>query len=87
MQTFLPHEDFVESASSLDWRRLGKQRIETKQILLTLTGHSSGWVNHPAVKMWRGHEYSLAFYGCVICEEWRSRGYRDEQLEIFRFLE
>jgi hypothetical protein len=28
MQTFLPYKSFEESASVLDWRRLGKQRVD-----------------------------------------------------------
>jgi len=33
MQTFLPYPNFVETAKCLDYRRLGKQRVEAKQIL------------------------------------------------------
>jgi len=33
MQTFLPYENFEESARALDDRRLGKQRVEAKQII------------------------------------------------------
>lgn len=77
MQTFLPYSSFAQSASALDWRRLGKQRVEAKQILLALSDSSYGWQNHPAVKMWRGHEAALAEYGWTICEEWTRRGYRD----------
>jgi hypothetical protein len=33
MQTFLPHPDFAESAKVLDYRRLGKQRVEVLQLL------------------------------------------------------
>lgn len=33
MQTFLPYKSFQRSAKCLDWRRLGKQRTEAKQIL------------------------------------------------------
>lgn len=36
MQTFLPYPDFELSVRALDNRRLGKQRVEAKQILLTL---------------------------------------------------
>lgn len=36
MQTFLPYPDFVESVRVLDYRRLGKQRVEVLQILKTL---------------------------------------------------
>ena len=33
MQTFLPYKSFEESAKVLDWRRLGKQRVEGMQII------------------------------------------------------
>ena len=86
MQTFLPHADFYKTASVLDWRRLGKQRIEAKQILLTIEKgeEAGGWRNHPAVNMWRGYENALAVYGITICLEWIERGYNDNQLEWFR---
>lgn len=84
MQTFLPLPDYEESARVLDYRRLGKQRVECKQILNALTGESKGWVNHPATKMWRGHEYHLILYALYICEEWCSRGYSDTLNAWFR---
>jgi hypothetical protein len=83
MQTFLPYPDFDKSASCLDRQRLGKQRVETKQILLALLGQSKGWVNHPATKMWRGHEIALAVYGIAMCEEWKRRGYKDNLQSFF----
>lgn len=82
MQTFLPLPDFVETAKVLDWRRLGKQRCEAWQIIQALCG-GTGWVNHPAVKMWRGHVSCLAAYGVTICDEWISRGYRDTMRQRF----
>lgn len=83
MQTFLPYSSFQESAKVLDRQRLGKQRVETYQILRTLTGVSSGWQNHPAVKMWRGYDQALADYGATVCFEWIDRGYKDTLLEHF----
>lgn len=77
MQTFLPYPDFYASARTLDNRRLGKQRVETLQILNALSNPSYGWQNHPAVKMWRGHIPHLVLYGLAICEEWRKRGFND----------
>ena len=77
MQTFLPYESFHLSAKCLDYRRLGKQRVEAKQILDTLEGKSSGWRHHPAVKMWAGCEEALRQYLRVMIEEWVSRGYRN----------
>lgn len=83
MQTFLPYSDFSKTARALDYRRLGKQRVETKQILMALTGESTGWVNHPATKMWRGYEFLLAYYGSVMSAEWKARGYVDNLLPYF----
>ena len=54
MQTFLPVADFDESARLLDSPRLGKQRVETLQVLRALELPDYGWANHPAVLMWRG---------------------------------
>jgi hypothetical protein len=91
MQTFLPHADFAESARVLDRQRLGKQRVECLQIVRTLTGVSGGWVNHPAVKMWRGHEVALVEYGLAICDEWVARNYRDgcrdQMVELVKVVE
>lgn len=77
MQTFLPYSDFKISAACLDNKRLGKQRVETLQILNVLLGKSDGWKNHPAVKMWKGHEYQLCQYGIVCCDRWIKLGFKD----------
>lgn len=77
MQTFLPYPSFSQSAACLDNRRLGKQRVETLQILNALTDPTKGWKNHPATKMWSGHIPALAAYGIAICDEWIGRGFRD----------
>ena len=52
MQTFLPYDDFVKSAKVLDYRRLGKQRVEAMQLLKAISGQG-GWRNHPAALMWK----------------------------------
>jgi hypothetical protein len=78
MQTFIPYgSDFSATAKCLDRQRLGKQRVETYQILRSLAGKIKGWHSHPAVKMWRGYEEALVAYGLAICDEWIARGYRD----------
>ena len=78
MQTFLPYANFRTSAESLDYRRLGKQRVETLQMLRALEPDStSGWRNHPATRMWAGFEYQLAKYGITMCGVWIERGYND----------
>lgn len=86
MQTFLPYRDFRRSAAVLDDRRLGKQRVETLQILRALTWETYGWKHHPAVRMWRGHIPALVRYGVDITDQWLRRGRADtvrEQLLAF----
>jgi hypothetical protein len=77
VQTFLPYADFATSAAVLDDRRLGKQRVETFQVLRALTWPSYGWKHHPVVKMWRGFTDALVSYGVVVCREWERRGHAD----------
>jgi hypothetical protein len=62
MQTFLPVADFEESARLLDSPRLGKQRVETLQVLRALELPDYGWASHPVVRMWRGRTAGLG--GC-----------------------
>ena len=81
MQTFLPYSDYAKSAKVLDNRRLGKQRVETLQIMKAILQPDYGWQNHPAVKMWRNHAVALLEYQVAICNEWTSRGYKDTCLE------
>jgi hypothetical protein len=77
MQTFLPYADFRKTVKCLDYRRLGKQRVEAYQILKILNGETNRWVNHPAVLMWRGYENALGLYmnHCIL--EWVNRGYNN----------
>src|SRR5436190_17613320 len=77
MQTFLPVADFEESARLLDSPRLGKQRVETLQILRALELPDYGWANHPAVLMWRGRTPALVAYGLAMVRVWRERGFAD----------
>ena len=79
MQTFLPYPDFEKTFKCLDYRRLGKQRVEAMQIYNIISGRSNkkGWVNHPAVKMWRGYHNALSLYHNACIKEWISRGYNN----------
>ena len=79
MQTFLPYKDFKKSFKCLDYRRLGKQRVESYQILNVLLERTStkGWRNHPATKMWRGYENALKLYMNLCIDEWVDRGYNN----------
>jgi hypothetical protein len=77
MQTFLPVADFAETAQLLDSPRLGKQRVETLQVLRALELPDYGWANHPVVTMWRGHTAGLVVYGLAMVRAWRERGFAD----------
>lgn len=77
MQTFLPVPDFEQSARLLDSPRLGKQRVETLQVLRALELPDYGWANHPVVAMWRGHTAGLVVYGLAMVRVWRERGFAD----------
>lgn len=86
MQTFLISSSFIETAKILDYRRLGKERVETYQLLLAIKDENYGWQNHPAKKMWEESPISLAEYGIIICEEWIKRGYVDNTLPKIKNL-
>jgi hypothetical protein len=77
VQTFLPYPDFERSARVLDQKRLGKQRVETIQIVRALTWEDYAWKSHPAVLMWKGFEEALGRYGFVCCEAWTALGFGD----------
>ena len=90
MQTFLPYASFRKSFECLDYRRLGKQRVEAFQLLVAngdpwalevrarrtgKTDTPKGWVNHPAAVMWRHYNACLRSYYNLCIEEWVKRGY------------
>jgi hypothetical protein len=81
VQTFLPVADFEESARLLDTARLGKQRVETLQVLRALELPDYGWANHPVVTMWRGRTPALVAYGLAVVRVWRERGFADTTQE------
>jgi hypothetical protein len=77
VQTFLPYADFERTARTLDPKRLGKQRVETIQVVRALTRPTYGWANHPAVLMWEGFEEALGSYGLTCCQVWTELGFGD----------
>jgi len=81
MQTFLPYPDFKKSVRALDYRRLGKQRVEAYQIIRTIKS-GGGYKNHPAVKMWRGHVNALKLYHNLCIDEWVRRGYTNRMKKM-----
>lgn len=77
MQTFLPYSDFARSAKCLDYRRLGKQRIEAFQLLYALKDPWSlderSWRienglmdNKPTKRGWANHPAALMWKGYEI---------------------
>ena len=98
MITFVPFDDVVACAKALDYRRLGKQRIEAMQIWKALMGKGKilpdgsegppykGWVNHPATLMWKGHVDFLAMYHNAMIDEWAETVGRDSVGLIAKML-
>ncbi len=85
MQTFLPYSDFQKSAECLDNKRLNKQILEASQIYKIVKENrtTGGWINHPAIKMWRGYSNALALYHNECLKEWLKRG----KNHSFKFIE
>jgi len=90
LQTFLPYANFDKSCWCLDYRRLGKQRVEAAQILAThgvCIKRPNGefftptHVNHPIHNIWKNHLEALKQYYNLCISEWVSRGYRNN-LEV-----
>lgn len=68
MMTFRPYANHQQSAKVLDYRRLGKQRVEAYQIMSAMmaqaTGEQGGWTNHPIVLMWAGRRNPYLDHHC-----------------------
>lgn len=80
--TFIVVGDFVLNASLLDDARLGKQRVEAKQILdAILTGR--GWIHHPITKSWGPYVPALVYYYNCIVIEWIKRG-KDNNMPLYQ---
>jgi hypothetical protein len=78
LQTFLPYPNIKLSLKTLDNKRLGKQRVESKVIIDLLLGRKNNrWINHPAVKMWKNHEELLKYYYNLSIDEWIKRGFNN----------
>ena len=77
MMTFVSYDDLLRCAMALDYKRLGKQRVEGYQLWRTLKSITHGWRNHPAAKMWEGHTCALALYTNVMIIVWQWKGYKN----------
>jgi len=79
---FLVHPDYVLNAKLLAMNRLGKQRVEAKQLIDAITAFKAGnpnpsWINHPAARSWINNLDSLKLYFNAVVSEWVSRGYKN----------
>ena len=92
MQIFLPFADMTKSLQTLDNKRLGKQRVETYQIISAITRRPKldgtpykGWLNHPCTVMWKNYVPALQNYLNLSIVEWINRGFKNtmklEQIE------
>ena len=79
MQTFLPYPTFEFTAKTLDYRRLGKQRVEGMQIINAIE-NQTGWQHHPIVRMWTPYVNALKHYTNIIINEWVGRGYNNNMV-------
>lgn len=84
MITFLPVSGFYQSSRILDYRRLGKQRVECYQLIRGIEQLQAGtprksvpWANHPAFKMWENDLDALKYYSNWMILEWIARGYKN----------
>jgi hypothetical protein len=84
MQIFLPYPSFRQSLKVLDNKRLGKQRVETYQIISAITRRPKldgtpykGWLNHPCTIMWKDYVPALKHYLKISITEWVERGFKN----------
>jgi hypothetical protein len=80
MQTFLPFSDFEASLMTLDYRRLGKQRVEALQIINSLIDPNYGYKHHPVKAMWEDFIPALKYYCNLSILLWESQGYQNNML-------
>ncbi|MQG04221.1 MAG: hypothetical protein FI674_00520 [SAR202 cluster bacterium] len=77
MQTFMPYADIEKSLKCLDYKRLGKQRVEAMQTYNQVTKGKGGYPHHPVNKLWENYPDSLALYHNLCINEWIFRGYKN----------
>ena len=71
---------------TLDMKRLNKQKVEANQILKASLGLTKGWVNHPAVLMWKGYSNALKYYFNKITNACIRRGFKNN-MPLYEFTE
>ena len=93
MNTFIPNADLKKSVECLDTRRLFKQIVECKQLLLAINakkkGEKYGWQNHACTKMWYQYPQSLRYYQLLCLNEWCKRRFEafidEAMLEFYEY--
>ncbi len=75
MQTFLPLPDFRKSLECLDNARLGKQRVESMQLIDAIYNPRNSWRRHPACQMWFDYPDALGEYLNISIDIWKKRGF------------
>ena len=83
MQTFITEHDFYKSASNLIRQHLQSTIYESIHILASLLNINDRLVNpkrsvknHPAAKLWAGHERALLYYIDVHLDKWYNLDYK-----------
>jgi hypothetical protein len=88
VNTFVTAPTVEECASNLDNKRLGKQRVEAKQIIDILESNKvQGFSNHPIVGQWRGFTQALKVYYNAMFDEWAERGFKNEKLSRYQIVQ
>lgn len=84
MQTFLPYKDFRKALETLDDKRLGKQRVEAKQVIDSILlrpkkdgSKRKGYLNHSINNLWRDYIPALQLYYNLSLELWAERGFQN----------
>lgn len=79
MNIFLPYERFYDCASTLDDRRLTKQILECKQIIMMIekkhadSTYKSPYLNHPVVQHYFNTPNFIINYALALCHEFKYR--------------
>lgn len=88
VNTFITSMKLSDTFKDLDYRRLGKQRLEAKQIINVLEKIDSGedvsgigFASHTATKMWIGYTNALKAYYNLCLQEWIDRGYKNNMVK------
>jgi hypothetical protein len=84
--TFFISSNPKRTARKLDNRRLGKQRVEAKQIIDALEGKTKGWNNHPCTRSWIGYTDALKDYCNIMIKEWIKRG-KNNTMKLYKLEE